>query len=505
MDQQSSSLIPLRRPHFQLRDGKLYFLISRRPTLTLSRGEAAVWNAIDGNTPVSTLCERFSTAGTCLKKLHESEVIEFADARPWTGTTRRKILVIEPHMDDAILSVGGLMWKNRGTCEFTVATLAGRSNFTSYQKIGRDFFDVEAVTALRRLESELVMRLLDGAHVAMDGLDAPLRYYPGKWTPEWFQKNRRAIAAFINLPATDGELDAATAMIGKLLRQTEAREIWIPMGVGCSADHEMTRNACLRALIHAAADGLHYEVRMYQDVPYAMAFPRHTSQLLAALEAASAETIRTVHEVGDVMPAKLRLISVFASQFKMSYMRPKVEVTARLAAGYRGGFRELTIKFKRLPAHLYPFELYSGRRHVMNLRNRLASWYPKHRSAQRIAILCPIGVGRWKEQMECLLEHFPQAVFDVHMTEDACEETRNLTSSRIQVRPVKDKAKGWACQLLRSWLRPSGPMILLTGHRHCIAIPWLRIGFAHASPLPAATMDHLVTALRHAGYPHRAR
>lgn len=497
MKNESESRIPLKRPHFQLRDGKLYFLISRRPSLKLDGDEAAVWNAVDDITPVSALCERIPGAAACLEKLHESGAIELAEARrPNSG--RRKILVIEPHMDDAILSIGGLMWKHRETCNFTVATVAGHSNFTSYQKIGRDYFDVDMVTHLRRRESELAMRLLDGGHIVLDGLDAPLRYHPGKWTPEWFRKNRRAIAAFINLPATDRELASATAQIGKLLGQTEAREIWIPLGVGCSADHEMTRNACLSALIHAAAAGLHFEVRMYQDVPYAMTFPRHTDQLLTALEAAGAETERVVHELKDVMPAKLRLISVFASQFKMSYMRPKVVATAHLASGIGGGSGEVTVKLKRLPGHLDPFELYSGKRHVIELRARLANWYPKHRAAKHIAILCPMGVGRWKEHMECLLERFPEAIFDVHMTEDACWETRALTSARIRIRPVKGMAKGWIRRLLRSWFLPSRPTILFTGHRHRDAIPWLRICLAHAAPLPVATMDHLVTALRYA-------
>lgn len=495
MIHQEPDLIPLRRPHFQLRNGELYFLISRRPSLKLRDVEAAVWNAIDGGTPVSTLLKRFPEANACLKKLHEAEAIEFAEPRD-TGGGRRKILVIEPHMDDAVLSVGGLMWKKRGTCEFTVATVAGRSNFTSYQKIGRDYFDVDTVTELRCRESELAMRLLGGKHMVLDGLDAPLRYHPGNWTLEWFHKNRRAISAFQNHSALDEELATATALIGKLLRQTDASEIWIPLGVGCSADHETTRNACLLALVRAAADGLHFDVRMYQDVPYAMAFPRHTGQLLATLESAGAETERIIHDVHDEMPAKLRLISIFASQFKMSYMRPKVEATARMVVGKGSGFRELTVKLNRLPREVDTFELYSGREDILSLRARIARWNPKHRSSKRITILCPMGVGRWKENMECLLDRFPGAIFEIHMTEDACEETRALTTSRIRILPVRGLAKGWIPHLLRLWLLPPGPLILFTGHRHRRAIPWLRVLFAHANPLPATTMDHLVTALR---------
>lgn len=495
MMDQAPHRIPLRRPHFQLRGGELYFLISRRPALKLSEEEAAVWNEIDGDTPVSTLRERFADADACLSKLQESESIEFAEPHD-SGGERRKVLVIEPHMDDAVLSVGGLMWKNREACEFTVATVAGRSNFTSYQKIGRDYLDVDEVTELRRRESELAIRLLGGGHMVLDGLDAPLRYHSGKWTLEWLQKNRRAISAFINHSATDSELETSTALIGKLLGETDAKEIWIPLGVGCSTDHETTRNGCLLALVRAAAAGLHFDVRMYQDVPYAMAFPRHTGQMLAALESAGAEVERVIHDVSGEMPAKLRLISIFASQFKMSYMRPKVEATARLVGGADGGFRELTVKLKRLPRDVAPFALYSGRDDILNLRNRLTRWYPKHRTAKRIAILCPMGVGRWKENVECLLADFPDTTFEIHMTEDACEETRQFKSPKIRISPVHGLAKGWVLRLLRLWILPPGPLILFTGHRQRRAVPWLRVFFAHARPLPATTMDHLVIALR---------
>lgn len=491
---QEPGRIPLRRPHFQLRGGDLYFLISRRPCLKLSEKEVAVWNAIDGKTPVSMLRERFPDADACLKKLHESESIEFAESYDTDGG-RRKILVIEPHMDDAVLSVGGLMWKIRGTCEFIVASVAGRSNFTSYQKIGRDYFDVDVVTDLRRRESELVMRLLGGGHMVLDGLDAPLRYHAGNWTLEWFHKNRRAISAFQNHSATDEELETSTALISKLLRQTDAREIWIPLGVGCSADHETTRNACLLALIRAASAGLHFEVRMYQDVPYAMAFPRHTGQILAALESAGAEIERVIHDVSDEMPAKLRLISVFASQFKMSYMRSKVEKTARLVHVTGNRSCELIINLENLPRGIDSFELYSGKDAVLALRRRIAKWHAKNRTARRITILCPMGIGRWRENMEILLRCFPGSSFVIHLTDDACDETERFHSPRITIKPVYGGTKGWILRLLALFIQTPRPMILFTGTRFHHAIPLLRIIFFHSNPLPATTMNHLVMAL----------
>ena len=501
---QEQNWIPLRRPHFQLRGGDLYFLISRRPCLKLSEKEVAVWNAIDGDTTVSTLRERFPDADACLKKLHGSESIEFAESYDTDGG-RRKILVIEPHMDDAVLSVGGLMWKIRGTCEFIVASVAGRSNFTSYQKIGRDYFDVDVVTDLRRRESELVMRLLGGGHMVLDGLDAPLRYHPENWTLEWFHKNRRAISAFQNHSATDEELETSTALIGKLLRQTDAREIWIPLGVGFSADHETTRNACLLALVRAALAGLHFDVRMYQDVPYAMEFPRHTGQMLTALESAGAKIERVIHDVSGEMPAKLRLISIFASQFKMSYMRPKVEKTARLVQMTGNRSCELLIKLENLPRALDSFELYSGKEAVLALRRRIAKWHAKNRYARRITILCPMGIGRWRENMEILLRCFPSSNFELHLTDDSYDETERFQSPRITIKPVHGLAKGWILRLLKVFIWPPRPLVLFTGTRFRHAIPLMRIIFSRSNPLPATTMNHLLLALnslsQNAGHP----
>jgi hypothetical protein len=161
-----------------------------------------------------------------------------------------------------------------------------------------------------------------------------------------------------------------------------------------------------------------------------------------------------------------------------------------------GCYSELTVKIRCLPKEIDPFELYSGRDDVLRLRESLTSWYRKHRRAKHIAVLCPMGVGRWKENIKCLLTHFPDTTFEMHMTEDACVETRNFQSSRIRISPVHGLAKGWILRLIRLWILPPGPMILFTGHRKRRAISWLRVIFAHAAPLPATTMDHLVTALR---------
>lgn len=488
-----SSQIPLKRPHFQLRNRQLFFLISKRPYVELAAADADLWNAIDGSATAAMLRERFPHADESLERFRVLEIIEFTTAI-WRAD-RKRVLIIEPHMDDAALSVGGLMWENRERCEFTVASVAGRSNFTSYHKINRDYFDVDTVTALRRSESELVMRVLGGKHLVLDGLDAPLRYQPGNWALNWYLKNRRGISAFINHSAAGQEVEACVGLIERLLLETDAREIWIPLGIGTSSDHETTRDACLHALMRLADAGSEFEVFFYQDVPYAMNFPLHTDQILSALVSEGASLERMVSDVTDVIPEKLRLISIFASQFKMSYMRPKVEATARLTGGSGDCMCELLVRVERLPRRIDGFELYSGRSDVLGIRRGLAKWHQRNRTAKRIVILCPMGVGRWKENMEVLLRCFPNTTFEVHMTEEACDETNRFVSARIGIRPVHGLAKAWILRLLRVLLWSSCPLILFTGTRHRNMIPLMRAMFALSNPLPATTMDHLVQAL----------
>ena len=69
-------------------------------------------------------------------------------------------MVIEPHMDDAVLSVGGLMLQRCGECEFLIVTIATRSVATSYRDLDREFFDIETVSGIRKAESRIVARLL---------------------------------------------------------------------------------------------------------------------------------------------------------------------------------------------------------------------------------------------------------------------------------------------------------------------------------------------------------
>lgn len=490
----TGDLVALPRPHFKLRDGSLYFLLSSRAHAELDAEEARLWTMLDGDATVGRLELQQPGARRRLERLWDLGVCEFAPTQ--FPTRRKRILVIEPHMDDAILSVGGLMWSLRESCEFTLATAGGRSNFTSYYMMERDFFDVQEVSALRNAESALVMRMLGGRHVDLGLSEAPLRYQDGNWTLDWFKRHRKAIGGFIGHAGTDDEIERWADAIEGVIENSPAEEIWMPLGIGSHADHELTRNACLRVLARNPDIAGRSAVFLYQDVPYVNAFPWHTPQVVDALTERGGVLELRLEDVADAVPAKLRLLSIFGSQFKMSYMAPKVEAAARSASSGGEGLYESLYRLSRVPDAVDPLRVYSGRRIVEELEARLTPWYRRHRSASRVRILSPMPVGRWRDDLQLLLDAFPQAVLEVHVSARNLAETERLSSARIDVRPVQGTSRGWALRLLRLALTLPCPTIVLPGENRPTA------GYAAKSicflsdVLIATRMSHLALALR---------
>lgn len=486
--------LPLRRPHFHTRGNELFFLISKRAYRSLSDEELEVWNHIDGTATVAQLREKFAKADDILTTFWDLQVIELAPSAPKPG--RKRVLVIEPHMDDAILSLGALMWNQRDETEFTAVSVTGVSNFTSYCRIDRDYFDIDKVTELRRQESDLVMQVVGGRHFVLDRHDAPLRYQPGRWTLDWYKKNRRGISAYVNHSGADAEVDSWRETVFQLIEQSDAEEIWIPLGIGTSVDHETTRNACLWSLMQLPEVAAGKKLFFYHEVPYANNFPEHNARLLEWLEQAGARLRRVENDMGESLSIKQRLISIYASQFKMSYMAPKVEATARRLSGPDSEFGEPLIEIAKLPDNLSQFDLFSGKDQVLELCERLKRWVPKARASRRITILCPAGVGRWRDDMGTLLEFFSETEFDVHMTSDAIDETKRFESPRIRIHPVFGEGKGWLKRLIGMILAQPRPLIVLTGNPYRKLSPAIRAAFFMSKPLVATNLDYITQALR---------
>jgi len=490
----SNDLAPVRRPHFALRDGQLFFLISRRAHMELDAEDVALWNRIDGVSTIAELRASVPDLDARLGRLWDCGACELA---PSSATRdRRRILVLEPHMDDAVLSVGGQMWARRNECEFTVVTVASKSNFTSYHFLDREFFDVDEVSALRKAESELAMRLVGGRHAVLDLPEAPLRFQSGNWTLEWYRRHRKVVDAFIAHAAVPAEIDAWTVAIEAVLRDADADELWLPLGAGGHSDHELTRNACLRALHRLPGIERRVELFFYQDVPYAGQFPTHTDVIVRELAAAGATLEAQREDVTQWFDAKLRLVSVFASQFKLAQISPAIEAVARHVGRTENGWGELRFRISKMPAPIDPLRLYSRRAAVEPLITRLSAWRRRHRSDERIRILSPVPFARWTEDFSLLLEAFPKAVFETHISREYASEAESSTLPRIDVRIVDGRERAWLERLARLAAAPRQPTILLTGEA---LHPWsllARALFPFSDPVVATRMNDLSLALR---------
>src|SRR5689334_5551443 len=114
----------LRRPHFRLSGNELFFLISVRPHAQLSANETAVWEALGSEPTLDNLRARFPYLEKALKRFLDIGVCELVPEQ--FPTKRRRVVVLEPHSDDAILSAGATMWLRRNDCEFTIITIGSR-------------------------------------------------------------------------------------------------------------------------------------------------------------------------------------------------------------------------------------------------------------------------------------------------------------------------------------------------------------------------------------------
>lgn len=490
--------VPLKRPHYHIHDGQLFFMISSRPFANFSSQDLELWETIDGCKNIGELEKIFPGCFERLQRFWTLGICEFVPEN--FPAPRRRVLIIEPHMDDAVLSVGGLMWKKQNECDFSVVSVVGISNFTSYhrqQRLTRDYYDVETITSLRRKESETVMRLVGGTHHMLDKYDSPLRYNnAGNWSVDWHQKHVRALSAFQNQSPVEEEVEAWSYSIVEVLDTIPTDEIWIPMGVGTSTDHETTRNACLRALMRFPKFVQQAEIYFYQDSPYGASFAGHTAQIVTAFTSAGGELERICVDVTDSMEWKIRLISIFGSQFKLSYMQPKVEACAHKALESEKLYGELRYRIIKFPKVLNEISMYSGINYIYKTISRLKDWYPKHRNAKLIRIICPMGVGRWRDYMEYLLTAFPSAIFEVHKSFDSIAETKGLKSDRIKILAVNGNSKEWVKHLVKVFISSPHPTIFLTHSKHEALSPIIKHIFFLTNPLLCTTMDHLVLALR---------
>jgi LmbE family N-acetylglucosaminyl deacetylase len=489
--------VVVRLPHFRLQADSLFFLISKRPFAVLTPAEQNLWNALEKEATVAELVARLGApAGEDILHLLALGVAETLTPPP--PAKRRRVLVIEPHMDDAALSVGGIMLQRRAECEFLLVTVATQSVATSYRGIDRDFFDVQTISNLRKAESEIVARLAWGRHIPLGLVEATLRYNPRKWTLDWFQRHEQAVWEYLEHAAGQGELELWTTAIAKAIDDFDPEEIWMPLGIGMHVDHQLTRHACLNILRTNPQLVEQRVCRFFQDVPYAAKVPHHTAALLETLRGAGLKLEEERVDIADVKQEKLRMLAVYLSQWKTEAIWGRVEACSKALGGPPGSFSELWYRVTAAPTQdLDMIDTSAVKESIYRIARDLAPWLRRNRNARKIGILLAAPMGRWADDLKYLLEFFPNAQFEVHTQTKFAGHAEMFSSPRIEVRLGGDRWRWMIGDALTSVLARRMPLVIVTGREREKHGRWLsRFGLL-SDPVVAQTMSDFVQALQY--------
>lgn len=489
----------LPRPHVRLAGNDLYFLISRRPLASLSTDERAIWAALADGGTVGQLRTRFANeADRALRRFLDLEICDLVASAYPAG--RRRILVFEPHSDDAVLSVGATMWQRRRECEYILVTIGSRSNFTSYYDLDRDFFNVAEISRLRDAEGALFMRALGGQYRALGLNEAALRYQDGDWSLKWFREHKGAVSAFIDHRSTAHELAAWKAAMQTALREVACEEVWFPLG-SPHTDHQLTRDAALTLLAEDAELFAGRAIRFYQDVPYATRFPEFTATILDQLKHMGFHLVGETVAIDASAAAKRRLVSLYASQFKIGVIWPDVEASARPARDETS----MVERFWRLEGPARKVDTQALRVDLLAVREtaeRLVGWLQRHRNASRLRLLLLLPAGRWKEDVEFILDLFPKAIIDVFAAPAARAEVAAFTHPRLCVHDVGGGGKAWLLLSLRLAFTRPVPTLFVAGGRRQREARLLAKLWPLSDTVVVSTMDRLMAALRQLALPN---
>lgn len=481
------------RPHYRLEGEELFFLASSRPHCRLTQAELAIWAAIQSPVRLDTLRARFpGVADDVVRSFLGREICELLETS--FPAARRRVLVIEPHADDAALSVAGTMWARRHECEFTIATLASRSNYTSYYNLERDYFNVDRVTQLRRDESELFARMLGGHHIDVGRTDAAVRYRDGaEWSLDYFRRNRMVIAAATARTADAQERARWIGNVRALLAGNPWDEVWIPLGAP-HADHVLTTNACLAAIIADRSLIAGCVVKVYQDVPYAARAPLFTGEMITTLAQAGLKVEAQAVPIAEVFEQKLRLVSLYASQFKIGAMRGDIEASA-LAHRLEAGLAELFWTVLELPGHIDPMGLFPTSTDKQTQESAAEAWLTRNAGAQRVRVLLLVPAGRWASDLEHLREALPAARFEVFAAPAAAAEVSETACDVVDLRPVGGGAAAWAALAVRLAAARPAPTLFHVGDLRLREARWLSRLWPLSDTLVVASMNRVMRAM----------
>jgi LmbE family N-acetylglucosaminyl deacetylase len=221
-------------------------------------------------------------------------------------------LFVSPHLDDVALSCGGIVGRHvEANQSVVVATCFAQapqpsSPLTSYAKsfhreCGVGELDTERLWQLRQAEDAAAAQLLGAHHLW-------LAYHDAIYRGDRYCSDEQL---FGQLHPDDGPLvEQLAAEIVSLWRGTDRATVYLPLGVGGHADHQICFGAGAR-LREAGAS-----VWYYEELPYALssrdAVARRVSEVRPTLTARSVDI--TAH-----VDRRVNAIAAYTSQLPLMF------------------------------------------------------------------------------------------------------------------------------------------------------------------------------------------
>ena len=356
----------------------------------------------------------------------------------------KEVVVIEPHFDDAVLSVGGMIAARAKGDTLTILTVHTITNHAPYNAAGKSTLTCEEAMAIRRAESDEVCRFLGIQRRELTELDSALR-----------PANR--------LPRYPGpcEVSAVAESIFKQLRSLMPQEIWFPLAVCGHPDHRMVRNASLSMLRNHEDFFSGRIIAMYQDLPYAASPPGQTRRLIRTMQSAGAQLRKQELDVTVVFEKKLAAVLLYKSQFRPGDWIPKLRLAAGEGVAARENKRVEVYYLVDMPPPPLPRLALSVWEPTWKVGSQLAGFVNRSARAKSLFLFCPYRQGM-RQIAELLRQSLPNAALHVITPRpNGCEA--QSTEYPDWDTAYFDARRPW--QLLAGWMRvllqPGVPVVLI--------------------------------------------
>jgi hypothetical protein len=201
---------------------------------------------------------------------------------------------------------------------------------------------------------------------------------------------------------------------------------------------------------------------MYEDLPYA-AEPGHAAQIRTALASCGTRLLRATEDITDVFKEKVRLNSIYASQFKLSYVEAMIRGFAEREEGATGRFAEVyhRVEGERcLPLESHLSRDWSG---MAALDTELRSLLQKKAKCHRLTVMAlPSGhLGKWKIDSESLAAAFPNTDLCVYASGDLVWQAQEGGNDKVKLEVVRGGWGGWVSVIWRELFRFRTPTVVM--------------------------------------------